>query len=56
MCKIANLNREVKRNIGKTGYRAFTASQRAKVAASSSKKERPGHLNRKHCGNRYWGS
>jgi IS30 family transposase len=30
--------REINRNIGKTGYRAFTASQRAKVASSSRKK------------------
>ena len=30
--------REIKRNIGKAGYRAFTASQRAKVAASSRRK------------------
>lgn len=30
--------REIKRNRGKTGYRAFSASQRAKIAAASRKK------------------
>ncbi|MDO9545118.1 MAG: helix-turn-helix domain-containing protein [Pelolinea sp.] len=31
--------REIKRNSGTTGYRAFTASQRAKTAAGSRKKQ-----------------
>lgn len=34
----STVSREIKRNIGKSGYRAFTASQRAKVAASSRRK------------------
>jgi len=32
------ISREIKRNSGKTGYRAFSASKRAEVAASSRKK------------------
>jgi len=34
----STIAREIKRNRGKTGYRAFTATQRAKVAASSRRK------------------
>jgi len=32
------ISREIKRNSGKTGYRAFSASKRAQVAASSMRK------------------
>lgn len=34
----STISREIKRNRGKTSYRAFTASQRAKIAAASRKK------------------
>ena len=34
----STISREVRRNRGKTGYRAFSASSRAKVAASSRKR------------------
>lgn len=34
----STIAREIKRNSGKTGYRAFSASQRAKTAAASRKK------------------
>jgi len=34
----STVTREIKRNRGKTGYRAFSASQRAKTAAASRKK------------------
>jgi len=33
----STVTREIKRNSGRTGYRAFSASQRAKTAAASRK-------------------
>jgi len=50
----SSISREIKRNSGKSGYRAFSASQRAETAAASRKKGKSKSRNWNHFADMCW--